>query len=184
MKLILIYGLPASGKLTVARELASATGYKLFHNHLVLNCLLSVFDFGSLPFVQLREEIWLSVIDQACRNGLPGLIFTFAPERTVRPQFVREAIEVVSRRGGEIVFVELVCPLNELKIRIGHTSRQKYGKLTSLSLFEKLHAEGSFDSSYMPEPHLRLDTSLCVPARAALQIVRTLGLATPAPPSA
>jgi hypothetical protein len=184
MKLIFIYGLPASGKLTVARELASATGYRLFHNHLVVDCLLSVFDFGSSPFVQLREEIWLSVIEQACRSRLPGLIFTFAPERTVRPRFVKEAIGVVSRAGGEVDFVELMCPLNELKIRMGHESRQKYGKLTSVPLFEKLHAEGSFDSSYMPEARLRLDTSLCAPGRVALQIAKTLGLATPTPPSA
>lgn len=34
MRLIFIYGLPATGKLTVAQELAKRTGYKLFHNHL------------------------------------------------------------------------------------------------------------------------------------------------------
>src|SRR5271170_2790832 len=101
MKLIFIYGLPATGKLTVAQELASLTGFKLFHNHLVVDCLLSVFEFGSPPFVQLREEIWLSVFDHACRSNLPGLIFTFAPEKTVRPQFIREAMDVVSRRSEE-----------------------------------------------------------------------------------
>ena len=39
MKLIFIYGLPATGKLTVAVELAAMTGYKLFHNHLVVDLL-------------------------------------------------------------------------------------------------------------------------------------------------
>jgi cytidylate kinase len=68
MKLIFIYGLPATGKLTVAQELASLTGYKFFHNHLAVDLLLSIFEFGSSSFVQLREEIWLSVFDQACRD--------------------------------------------------------------------------------------------------------------------
>jgi hypothetical protein len=40
MKLTFIYGLPATGKLTIAVELAAMTGYKLFHNHLVVDLLL------------------------------------------------------------------------------------------------------------------------------------------------
>ena len=72
MKLIFLYGLPATGKLTVAMELAAMTGFRHFHNHLVVDLLLSVFDFGSPPFVALREDIWLSVFDQACRNQVPA----------------------------------------------------------------------------------------------------------------
>ena len=65
MRLVFIYGLPATGKLTVAQKLAEITDYPLFHNHLVVDLLLSVFEFGSAPFVQLREEFWLSVIKAA-----------------------------------------------------------------------------------------------------------------------
>ena len=54
MKLIFLYGLPATGKLTVAHELAAITGFKVFHNHLVVDVLLTVFDFGSPDFVRLR----------------------------------------------------------------------------------------------------------------------------------
>ena len=61
MRLIFVYGLPATGKLTVARELALITGFQVFHNHLAVDLLLSVFEFGSRPFVELREQIWLSV---------------------------------------------------------------------------------------------------------------------------
>lgn len=174
MKLIFIYGLPAVGKLTVAQELATSTGYKLFHNHLVVDLLLSVFDFGSLPFVELREEIWLSVFDQACRSRLSGLIFTFAPESTVRPEFIREALNTIAGGGGEVDFVELVCPLTELKRRLDSPSRLQYGKLASIPLFEELHAQGSFDMSCMPKPRLSLDTSLCTPAQAAAQIRQAL----------
>ncbi len=135
MKLIFIYGLPATGKLTVAQELASLTGFKLFHNHLVVDCLLSVFEFGSVPFVQLREEIWLSVFDHACRSNLPGLIFTFAPERTVRPRFIREALDVVRIGGGEINFVELVCPLAELESSNGQPLKGRISEADISSSF-------------------------------------------------
>ena len=179
MKLIFIYGLPASGKLTVAQELAALTGYRLFHNHLVVDCLLSVFEFGSAPFVRLREEIWLSVFDQACRNHLPALIFTFAPEPTVRPQFIDEALGVIRKSGGEVDFVELICPLAELKLRMENPSRLVHRKLASLTLFEQLHRDGVFGSFPMPPPRLSLDTSLFTPKQAALQIIQKLALADP-----
>ena len=176
MRLIFIYGLPATGKLTVAQELANLSGYKLFHNHLVVDLLLSTFEFGSVPFVELREEIWLSVFEQACRSELAGLIFTFNPEKTVRAGFIEQTVNIVSKSGGEVNFVELVCPLEELKRRIDSPSRLQYRKLSSLTLFERLHAAGEFDTSHMPRPHLTIDTSLSRPVEAAMQIGKTLHL--------
>jgi hypothetical protein len=176
LKLIFMYGLPATGKLTVARELAALTGYKLFHNHLVVDTLLSVFEFGSKPFVELREEMWLSVFRRASESGLLGLIFTFNPESTVRPGFIAAMQHIVRVAGGEVEFVELVCPLTELKSRMDNPSRREFGKLTSVELFERLHADGVFDASDMPAPRLTVDTSLLSPAESAGEIARVLEL--------
>jgi len=172
MKLIFLYGLPATGKLTIAQELAAITGYKLFHNHLAVDLLLSVFEFGSPQFIALREQIWLSVFESACQSQLPGLIFTFAPEITVRPEFIRHAIEAITRNGGAIHFVELTCPLPELKQRIENPSRARHQKLASVSLFEQLQAEGAFEAFHMPKPAISIDTSLHTPAEAAAIIAR------------
>lgn len=49
MRLVLIYGPPAAGKLTVAKGLAHLTGYKFFHNHLTVDVVLSVFERASKP---------------------------------------------------------------------------------------------------------------------------------------
>ena len=176
MKLIFMYGMPASGKLTIAQELVNVTGYKLFHNHLVVDLLLTVFEFGSPEFVALREEFWLSIFDKACRSDLPGLIFTFAPEATVRESFIPNLLSTVNAAGGEVDFVELTCPLPELKRRMGSVSRLQYKKLTSVPLFEQLYEEGAFEADYMPKPSLSIDTSVSQPPRAALQIVRALDL--------
>jgi hypothetical protein len=179
MKLIFLYGLPATGKLTVGQELATTAGYKLFHNHLAVDLLLSVFDFGTPAFVALREQIWLSVFESACQSQLPGLIFTFAPETTVRPEFIPRAIEAITRNGGEIHFIELTCPLPELKQRIENTSRVKYRKLASLSLFEQLYAGGVFEAFHMPKPTISIDTSLHTPAEAAAIIAGKLEIRCP-----
>jgi AAA domain len=179
MKLIFIYGLPAVGKLTVARELAIISGYRLFHNHLAVDLLLSVFEFGSAPFVELREQIWLSVFEEACDAQLPGLIFTFAPENTVRPTFIQQAIDTVKREGGEISFIELVCPSHELAKRIDTPSRREFQKLTSIELFEQLNSAGCFDSSYMPKAALSLDTSVFTPLETATKIAEALRIGKP-----
>ncbi|MFZ0395852.1 MAG: hypothetical protein WCF17_02975 [Terracidiphilus sp.] len=176
MRLIFIYGPPASGKLTVAQELKVITGFPVFHNHLVVDLLTSLFEFGSDPFVVLREQIWLSVFEQAARADLPGLIFTFAPEATVRPSFIPAAVETVEKAGGTVDFVELVCPVDEIKRRLDHPARRKFGKLTSHALFDELKAAGSLDALKMPEPKVRVDTAANNPARAALEIARGLGL--------
>jgi hypothetical protein len=168
--------LPATGKLSVAQELAAMTGYKLFHNHLTVDLLLSVFEFGSPGFISLREEIWLSVFDQAGLSQLQALIFTFAPEPTVRHGFLQKMLDTMAKRKGEVEFVELVCPLGELKRRLNSALRQRYGKLTSTALFDQIYGDGGFDGSFLPKPRLSIDTSLCTAAQAAAKIAEVLQL--------
>ncbi len=106
MKLIFLHGLPGVGKLTVAREIAKLTGFKVFQNHLVVDLVESIFEFGSEPFVELREKIWLAAFAQAAEANLSGLIFTFAFDRTVRSSFIDHTRAVMESSGGEIYFVE------------------------------------------------------------------------------
>lgn len=176
MRLIFVYGMPATGKLTVARELAKVTGYPVFHNHLVVDMLQSMFEFGSQPFVELREEMWLSVFRKAAENQAPGLIFTFAPEATVREGFIPAAKKALEDAGGTVDFVELRCPVAELKRRIPNASRAQFRKLGSVELFEQLHADGAFDPFPMPAARVLIDTGLVTPGRAALEIARGLEL--------
>ena len=170
MKLIFISGLPGVGKLTVAKELSAFTGYRLFHNHLTVDLLLSIFAFGSPQFVELRESIWLSVLEQACRANTPGLIFTFNAENTVRQSFIAKVEETVAANGGTIYFVELVCEDKELQRRMDTTSRRQYAKMTSWTNFSELRVAGAFSAPKLPAPALIVDTGKLDPKSAALRI--------------
>lgn len=61
MDLLFLHGRAATGKLTTARELESLVGYPVFHNHVLVDMLTSMFPFGSEAFVRLREQFWLAV---------------------------------------------------------------------------------------------------------------------------
>src|SRR5215207_3756428 len=143
MNLVFLHGTPGVGKLTVGRELEALTGYRLFHNHLTVDLVCSVFDFGTEPFVSLREHIWLSVFREAARRNV-SLVFTFAPEHTVREQFIPEVIEVVESEGGQVFFVELTCEAAEWERRIESPSRKELGKLSSAERYRELHEAGAF----------------------------------------
>jgi len=179
MRLIFLHGLPGVGKLTVARELAKLTGFKIFHNHLTVDLVESVFDFGSLPFIDLREEIWLAVFKRGVAANLNGLIFTFAFDRTVRPDFIESTREVIERAGGEILFVELTCATEELERRIEHPSRQRFGKLCSVGRFRELQALGAFVDPGIPKDRLVVDTTELSASDAASSIASKLGVKIP-----
>jgi len=178
MKLIFLHGLPGVGKLTVARELSKLTGFKVFHNHLTVDLLLSVFEFGSPQFVELREKIWLDVFSEAAEAKLDGLIFTFAFERTVRGDFIHRVRAAVESDGGEVLFVRLECSETELEQRMTNPERQSFGKLNSLEQFHELRAAGVFTHPEIPPDRLVLDTTELSPCAAASRIATLLGFAS------
>ena len=174
MKLLFLHGPPAVGKLTVARELARLTGFRLFHNHLTVDLVTSLFAFGSEPFILLREQIWLATFAVAARDKT-SLIFTFNPERSVRERFIQDTIETVESAGGKVIFVELTCSGEQLENRMEDDSRREFGKLASVELYRSLKDSGAFDYPQLP-PGLTLDTTTQPPERTARLINEHLGI--------
>ncbi len=173
MQLIFLYGQAAVGKLTVARKLAALTGYALFHNHLVVDAVGAVFPFGSSDFVRLRERFWLDVMGAAARDDR-SLIFTFAPEPSVAPDFPERVAALVRSCGGETLFVALTLDAMEQERRIANADRRAFGKLASVDLLRQLHADFSRCMAAMPPPLIQIDTGLTRPDEAAARIASAI----------
>jgi hypothetical protein len=124
--------------------------------------------------VELREKIWFDVFCRAVAANLNGLIFTFAPDRTVRNGFIEGTREVVKSSGGDVLFVELKCAIEELERRIEHPSRQRYGKLSSAARFRELKEAGAFVDPEIPAERLVVDTTELSASDAASMIVSRL----------
>jgi hypothetical protein len=173
---VVLHGPPACGKLTIARELSRLTGYRLFHNHLTVDLLLAVFEFASPPFAKLREEIWTSVMRQAADTGLPGLIFTFTPERSVSAGFLQRLAGEVVAAGASVRFVALACPERVIESRLQNSARKEFAKLQSVELYRELREDGFFTLPDMPASELVVDTSASPPEESAARIAGALKL--------
>jgi hypothetical protein len=143
MYCVFIHGPAAAGKLTVATALRARSGLPLFHNHLAVDAALSLFEFGSLGFVRLREAIWMAAFREAAESGR-SFIFTFSPEASVPPAFVGAAVDVVKRAGGKVLFVALTCSETVIEERIEAVSRSAFRKLTSVAEYRRLREIGAF----------------------------------------
>lgn len=175
MTLVFLHGPAAAGKLTSARALAAELGYPVFHNHLVVDLLTTVFPFGSEGFVRLREQTWLSVFAEAAAVGR-SLVFTFAPEPTVVPGFAERARVVVEKGGGRVCFVALQVSRPEQLRRVTEPSRREFHKLSDPSL---LHP-GDPPPERLPID-LAVDTEASPPARTAASVIGHFGLRPEAP---
>jgi len=87
MKLIIIFGPPAVGKMTVGKELSKITNLKLFHNHMSLELVNNFYDFGTPDFRRLSREIRFSIFRSVAASDLEGLIFTKYLKRMRRKYF-------------------------------------------------------------------------------------------------
>jgi hypothetical protein len=168
-----IFGPTASGKLTVAREVAAATGFKLFPDHLAVDLVNAVFDSSMRPYIRIREWAWTEVLREAVHVNR-SLVFTLTPQATIRASFVSHACVVIERLGGDIVFVELTCPEAEMERRIANPDRIALKKISSVEAYRKLRDQGAFQAPPMPTPAVKIDTSQCTPAEAAARIVTHL----------
>jgi hypothetical protein len=173
MRLIFLYGQAAAGKLTVAKALSARTGFALFHNHLIVDAVSAVFPFGSDEFVRLREAYWLEMIASATRAG-QSLIFTFAPEATVAPDFPHRVAALVRAGGGDVTFVALTLDPDEQERRIVSADRAAFGKLRSLDLLRELRAEFTACMAAMPAAAITIDTGRTAPDVAAAQIAKAI----------
>jgi hypothetical protein len=147
-RIIVFHGLPGVGKLTTARHLHKLLPtYRLFHNHLVVDACLALFEWGTSEFLQAREHIWLYMFRTAIQSNI-DIIFTFSFEETAN-DFFGKFIALCNELHAEVLFVRLFCERSTVISRLSEPSRTA-GKLTDGKLFESLLERGSLFEGVIP----------------------------------
>ena len=169
MRLVFIYGPPAVGKLTVATELARLTGFKLFDNHVSIQFVQSIFEFGTETFGRLTGKYRLEMLEEAAKEGI-DTIFTFVYGRGEDDLFVRNVVRRIRSHGGQVCFVRLYCERKELVRRVKASRRRRMGKVSSEKILVDLFRRHYLNSEIPFRRSLNIDTTNRSPRNVAKSI--------------
>jgi hypothetical protein len=183
--LVIIVGPPAVGKMAVGAELSALTGLPLFHNHLSIEAVLPVFEFGSPAFNRLVGEFRERMFSEVAESELAGLIFTYvwAFDEPGDRKFIDGLRALFESHGGRTVFVELWSDLDTRLQRNRHPERlaakaskrdveASSRRLIELDTRHRLGSDGDFP---FPE-YLYIDNSETSATDVAQSIAEHFGL--------
>jgi hypothetical protein len=175
MKLLLLHGAPATGKLTVAKALLRQVPGRLFDNHAAIDLARTIFDFGAPGFWELVRAVRYAALEAGAANGVALVVTTFCyADPDDLPQFAAFE-EIMQRNGGELLPVFLRCSREEALKRVGNPDRIERRKMTSAASLSKYLD----DYNFTPVPSadcLTLDTEAQSAEAIAHEIVSHFGL--------
>lgn len=174
MKLIFLYGPPASGKLTIAEKLSERTGIPLFHNHLSRDLVKDIYGDKLRDNYGLVDRIRFDVLDYCSKNDT-DLLFTYVYEGSDDDANVRDFMKTVEDNGGEVLFVELTANKEDLVGRVDNESRKKFKKLTDPAVMAEITKDMSIYSIPFVDS-LKINTSNSGPDESVEAIVKAFEL--------
>ena len=183
---VVIVGPPAVGKMTVGMELSARTGFPLFHNHIPIEAVLPVFEFGSPEFNRLVSGFRRAVLREVVESELPGLIYTimFDFSNPSEIDFIRRLETMFEPGGGRVVVVELEADLDTRLFRNATEDRlvaKPSKRDVEASRARLLAAEERFqlnsNGDFPFEDHLKIDNSTLAPGEVAARIADHFGIA-------
>ena len=109
MKLLILVGSGAVGKMTVGQSIMRKTALRLFHNHMMIEPVIEIFgEYNHSVVAKLRRTIF----EEFLKTEREGLIFTYmwAFDCPEDGDYIRSVAELFRSQGAEIYCAELVAP--------------------------------------------------------------------------
>jgi hypothetical protein len=196
VQLLVIFGPPAVGKMTIGRRVVERSGFRLFHNHALIEPLLEVFDYGTPPFVRLLREMRQQVVEEAAASETDlVLTYVWGLELEGDVEELSQQIAAYVERGAVVSFVELAADLQTRleRNRTEHRLAEKRSKRdlawsdSNVRDMERhvMNTDVEPEGKALPglrllgqHRHFRLDTSQLTPEQSADRIVEWLTQST------
>jgi len=188
MKLVIIFGPPAVGKMTVGYELAQQTGLKLFHNHMTIDLMLNFFAWGDPAFHRLVSEFRTRIFEEVAQSELPGLIFTYVwdLDQEGDKHEIDRLSEFFRAKDADVWFVELEADLdqrlvrNESEFRLAQKPSKRDVERTRKNIldWEDKYTMNSSDGKtfFYPEEYLKINNTHLTAGEATQKIIDHFGL--------
>ena len=170
MKFVVICGPPAVGKLTVSKELAKMTGFKIFHNHLAFDLVHSLFEFDKGVFWKLITKVKILVIEAAAKEkSVKGIIYTFCYEPG-DDKNIRKLENMLKKHGAKVYYIHLMTDKQTLYKRVKHASRKNFEKIKTIKTLNQAFKKWRLFNVPPFEPLLRIDNTKLSAKKTALMI--------------
>ncbi|AHA72314.1 AAA family ATPase [Bacillus thuringiensis] len=160
MKLILIFGPQAVGKMTVGQELATLTGLKLFHNHMTIDLVSPIFDYSTKETKRLVSLFRNEIFEEVSKSDLSGMIFTYiwAFDLQADWDYIHHVESIFESKGGTVYFVELEAELDE---RLEHKPKKRDIEWSENNLKEtmKKHRLNSLHGEIEKEEYIKINNT-------------------------
>lgn len=181
MEFVLITGPQAVGKMAVGFALAEKTGLKLFHNHMTIEPVIRLFEFGSdegqYLIAKFREEIFQTMAKSDGR----GMIFTYvwAFDMPSELEHVTKVIRLFEDQGATSYIVELEADLatrlerNRTPLRLEEKASKRnlaWSEEMLRSTLEKHRTTSEVGEITHPN-YLRINNTILSPEEVADQII-------------
>ena len=164
MKLVIIIGNSAVGKMTVGQELTKITELKLFHNHMAIEPTIQIFGERNNNVVNDFRE---SVFKNFAKSNNYGLIFTYMWAFDCKEDwdYIYHLQEIF--KDGEIYYVELVSSQeirlqrNRTENRLKHKASKRDIEISNKRITDadnKYRLE-SFDGEIPFKNYIKIDNS-------------------------
>lgn len=172
MKLVIIIGDGAVGKMTVGQELAKITNLRLFHNHMSIEPIIEIFGEYNSDIVRKFREL---VFTEFAKTDKYGLIFTYiwAFDSQSDWDYMEHLRNIFD--GADIYYAELTAPQeirlernateNRLKHKPSKRNLEWSNEMIIQSDLENRLVSNEKEIPY--ENYLRIDNSSITPQQAA-----------------
>lgn len=179
MKLVMIFGDAAVGKMTVGQELMKMTNLRLFHNHMTIEMVIDVFGYYDANVVAKLREV---MFESFAESQNEGLIFTYmwAFNQQSDWDYVNHVSEIFKKQGAELYYVELIAPLEIRLVRNATENRLKHKpskRDLEASNQRVMHASTNYrivsrDGEIPFENYIKIDNSYLSPKACAKMIAK------------
>lgn len=181
MKLVIIIGNGAVGKMTVGQELAKITGLRLFHNHMSIEPIIDIFGEYNGDIVRKFREL---VFTEFVKTDKYGLIFTYiwAFDAQSDWDYMEHLREIF--KGADIYYAELVAPQkvrlqrNTTENRLKHKPSKRNLEWSNEMIIESdlENRLESYDGEVPYENYIKIDNTNLSAAETAKMIRDRFGL--------
>lgn len=177
MKLVIIFGPAAVGKMSVGLELSKLLDYKLFHNHVIIDALYDYYTFADEQLMRLTSEFRGRLFEEFGKSNFKGVIFTYvwALDQKDDDKDILNYIRLMNVEMKDVFFVELEADQkirlernkSEFRLSVKKSKRNLSESENFIFESEKLYKLNSNGDFKFADQYIKINNNNKTPAEVA-----------------